>query len=108
MTMDFNKWEDSDYPEAYTVSFEMTKGTDRRYVFEGTYNEDVPWSMIMQRFVEFLEGTGYIGVKQKVSVEDSPFLEGYWFGPVHDAPMSKQEKEMVQAAMEYYTEDDWK
>ena len=75
---------ESDYPETYTISFEMRKGTDRKYSFEGTYDEDVPWTVFMQRFVEFLEGTGYMGVQKRVSIEDSPFLEGCWFGPIHD------------------------
>jgi hypothetical protein len=101
---------DYDHLETFSVSFEMNKGTDRRYVFEGTYEEDVPWSMIMQRFVEFLEGTGYIGVREKVSIEDSPFLDGYWFGPVHDSEAMSVAKDVEAAAQSVFEddEDDWK
>lgn len=76
---------DENTPAVYTISFEMTKGDETRHVFEGIYAEDTPWSVFMQRFVEFLEGTGYVGVSKRVSLEHSPFIEDNWFGPVHDA-----------------------
>jgi hypothetical protein len=101
---------DENTPAVYTISFEMTKGNETRHVFEGTYAEDTPWSLIMQRFVEFLEGTGYIGVREKVSIEDSPFLDGYWFGPVHDSEAMSVAKDVEAAAQSVFEddEDDWK
>lgn len=47
---------------------------------------DSPWTDALQSFVQFLETCTFVGVKQKVSIEDSPFVSDNWTGPVHPAP----------------------
>ena len=49
------------------------------------YYEDLePWSDILADFIMFLEGSGFIDVKSRVSIEDSPFVDDRWDGPRHD------------------------
>ena len=67
-----------------TVSFIMTD-EDSQHTFSRNYADLDPWSYILQDFLGFLEGAGFCGVKKKVSVEDSPFIDERWSGPVHDA-----------------------
>lgn len=64
------------------VNFSLA-GFDGSYQTQKKYADDTPWPIILQDFLIFLESTGYMGVKSRVSVEDSPFLDERWEGPVH-------------------------
>jgi hypothetical protein len=68
--------------ETKTVRFEISD-VDSQYIVNKTYSELVPWPTLLQDFLTFLEGTGYIGVRNKVYIEESPFLTEDWTGPVH-------------------------
>lgn len=64
------------------VSFSMDN-VDGSHHVQKKYADDIPWPVILQDFITFLESIGYMGVKKRVSVEDSPFLDERWEGPVH-------------------------
>ena len=82
----FNGMNHDDFDSTtYSISFYMDKDNKLSYSFSGEYEDNTPWAEYLQRFIEFLEGAGFMGVRERVSVQDSPFLEGYWFGPVHEA-----------------------
>jgi hypothetical protein len=67
-----------------TVSFIMTD-EDSQHTFSRNYADLDPWSYILQDFLSFLEGAGFSGITKRVSVENSPFIDERWYGPVHDA-----------------------
>ena len=47
------------------------------------YLDLTPWTKVLNDFITFLEGAGYIDVRRRVSVEESPFLGDEWEGPTH-------------------------
>ena len=59
------------------------------------YDEFAPWSDMLQDFCKFLEGAGYIRVVEKVGIQDSPFVNSDWQGPVmyEDGTWSKEQSE---------------
>ena len=65
-----------------TIVFE---DMDRSCSFTFTENYDVPWTKLLQHFVDSLHGYGFVGVNKKVSVEEGIFVDEYWQGPVHEA-----------------------
>lgn len=72
------------FADSPKVTFNFRKQDDTSTFFASRdYDEAVPWTDILEDFINFLEGAGYMGVRSRVSVEDSPFLNDYWSGPVH-------------------------
>lgn len=55
------------------------------FIADRSYDEFVAWPRLLDDFVTFLESTGYVGVRKKISVQYSPFVED-WTGPMHDLP----------------------
>lgn len=47
------------------------------------YDYFVPWSDLLIDFITLLEASGYGGVKERISLRDSPFLSERWDGLVH-------------------------
>jgi hypothetical protein len=58
--------------------------------FVVNYDDGTPWPNVLQDFLFFLEATGYVGVRDKVRIEYSPFREEGWIGDYYD---SEEEKE---------------
>lgn len=48
--------------------------------FAINYDDGTSWPTVLQDFLFFLEATGYVGVRDKVRIEYSPFRESAWFG----------------------------
>lgn len=72
-----------DYEDKDTFYFSMEHSQDQKNnSFSATYSYDTPWTILLSDFVRFLEAVGYCGVKEKISVEYSPFRED-WDGNVH-------------------------
>lgn len=65
-----------------TIVFE---GSERSCSFVFTEDYDVQWTKLLQHFVDSLQGYGFVGVQDRVSVEDGLFVDEYWQGPVHEA-----------------------
>lgn len=80
---DFSK----EYPTVLDIKFNVS-GSE--YSVKHTYNDMTPWPEMLNDFVNLLELAGFIGVRKRLSVEESPFSEG-WEGSTHKD-----------------TEDDWK
>jgi hypothetical protein len=66
---------------SYTFSYTDCEGLVTTVTKE--YEYDTSWPIVLQTFTEFLEVVTFRGVKDKVSVEDSPYLTEQWEGPVH-------------------------
>jgi len=79
-----------DMKDIRTVTFTM-QDEDSWRTFSREYNDLDPWTYILQDFVQFMEGAGFVGMSKKVSVEDSPFTDIRWFGPIHDAPEGSED-----------------
>ena len=67
------------------VTFSM-RDEDSVHSFSRSYHDCDPWTYILQDFISFMEGAGFVGMSKKVSVENSSFTDIRWFGPIHDAP----------------------
>jgi hypothetical protein len=66
-----------------TYTFSRTNSDGMTISVTTQFNEETSWPVILQDFIKFLELCTFVGVKDKVSVEDSPFLSEDWYGPVH-------------------------
>ena len=55
---EYDENEPTEYPEATTIKA-------RHYFSEGT-----TWPVILYQFAKFLEGTGYVGVVEKIQIAD--------------------------------------
>lgn len=76
-----------DVLENKRITFELQQGKK----FVGVSNEyfaDVTWDVLLEDFVTFLEANGYVDVRKRISVQESPFmsdlLAGGWTGPTHE------------------------
>ena len=58
---------------------------DKDITFAINYDDGTPWPDVLQDFLFFLESTGYVGVRDKVRIEYSPFREGGWLGEYYDS-----------------------
>lgn len=66
-----------------TRTFTFTTTTeDSRLSLTKNYDEGVTWDEVLEDFVSFMEGAGYVGMRKRVSVAYSPFVDA-WTGPVH-------------------------
>jgi hypothetical protein len=59
--------------------------------FAINYDDGTSWPNILQDFLFFLEATGYVGVRDKVRIEHSPFMESGWFGGYYDSDEEKED-----------------
>jgi hypothetical protein len=66
-------------------SLALTDCANTAYTVDRVYHWDTTWARILDDFVTFLEGAGYTGVRDKISIKYSPFIED-WNGPIHDFP----------------------
>lgn len=66
-----------------TFTFSAADFEGRKNAFK-VYDEGVQWPVILNDFLEFLEYTGYVGVRKRVSIQESPFMEHCWNGPTHE------------------------
>lgn len=64
---------------------------DKDITFAINYDDGTPWPNVLQDFLFFLEATGYVGVRDKVRLEYSPFREGGWFGGYYDSDEEKED-----------------
>lgn len=64
------------------------------------YDDGTSWPNVLQDFLFFLEATGYVGVRNKVRIEHSPFMESHWLGEYYDT-----EDEDIKAWEKEYEEE---
>jgi hypothetical protein len=74
-----------DIKDKRVVTFTM-QDEDSWRTFSREYEDCDPWTYILQDFIQFMEGSGFVGISKKVSVEHSIFTDVRWYGPIHDAP----------------------
>ena len=65
-----------------TVSYAMSE-EGRSFDHGFVYDEGEPWSVLLNDFITFLEASGFEGVRKRVSIEESPFVDDRWQGPTH-------------------------
>jgi hypothetical protein len=66
-----------------TYTFSRTYSNGQTLSITQEFEEGTSWPVVLQDFIKFLEFCTFVGVKDKVSVEDSPFLTEEWEGPIH-------------------------
>lgn len=47
------------------------------------HSYDVAWPDLLMDFIDLLTAAGYVGVKERISLEDSPFMTTKWDGKIH-------------------------
>ena len=77
----------NDVLENKRITFELTQG--KKFVgVSNEYSADVSWDVLLEDFVTFLEANGYMGVRERISVQESTFMAdlfaGGWSGPTHE------------------------
>ena len=68
-------YEETDYSQTFTFSFKEESLT---LVKQQVFEEGSTWPVVLESFLNFLEASGYVGVKAKVRIEDNPFTESDW------------------------------
>ena len=68
-------YEETDYSQTFTFSFKE-EGTT--LVKQQVFEDGVTWPVVLESFLNFLEASGYVGVKAKVRLEENPFVESDW------------------------------
>lgn len=67
------------YDEDYSQTFVFScKEQDTNTIKQQWFPEGTTWPVVLESFLNFLEATGYIGVKAKVRLEENPFVESDW------------------------------
>ena len=66
-----------------TYSFRKS-GTGETLFMSKDYPEDATWAELLDEFVTFLEASGYLGVRSRISIEESPFVSDGWSGATHN------------------------
>ena len=66
-----------DNKEFYSFSYDGVGGT---VSFTLSEDEGVTWVTILNRFVTFLEAAGYVGVRDKIRLEEGPMVAHDWNG----------------------------
>lgn len=68
-------YDETDYSQTFTFSFKEDGIT---LVKQQVFEEGSTWPVILESFLNFLEASGYVGVKAKVRLEENPFTESDW------------------------------
>ena len=68
-------YSDTDYSQTFTFSF---KEDSQTLVKQQVFEEGSTWPVVLESFLNFLEASGYVGVKEKVRIEENPFMESEW------------------------------
>lgn len=68
-------YEETDYSQTFTFSFKEDGIT---LVKQQVFEVGSTWPVILESFLNFLEASGYVGVKAKVRLEENPFVESDW------------------------------
>lgn len=68
-------YEETDYSQTFTFSFKEDGIT---LVKQQVFEEGSTWPVVLESFLNFLEASGYVGVKAKVRLEENPFVESAW------------------------------
>ena len=68
---------DNDKNFSQTYTFTCQHGT-RTVVLKEEHDDGVTWPTVLESFIDFLEATGYIGVRDKVRIQENPFTESDW------------------------------
>lgn len=68
-------YEETDYSQTFTFSFKEDGIT---LVKQQVFEEGSTWPVVLESFLNFLEASGYVGVKAKVRLEENPFVESDW------------------------------
>jgi len=68
-------YEETDYSQTFTFSF---KEEGQTLVKQQVFEEGSTWPVVLESFLNFLEASGYVGVKAKVRLEENPFVESSW------------------------------
>ncbi len=86
--------------DKFTFKYENEEGKEITFILKKEELEG--WSSVLQDFLYFLEGVGFVGVLEKVQIKYSPFLamDG-WHGGVFD----KEDEDIFAWEQEYEEED---
>ena len=68
-------YEETDYSQTFIFSFKEESLT---LIKQQVFEEGSTWPVVLESFLNFLEASGYVGVKAKVRIEDNPFTESDW------------------------------
>ena len=68
-------YDDMDVTQSFVFSY--AEGTTT-LVKQETFPEGITWPVVLESFLNFLEASGYVGVKAKVRLEENPFVESDW------------------------------
>jgi len=75
---------DDNFEQSVIFSFSEDNTTT---IKEQTFPDGVTWPVILESFLNFLEASGYVGVKNKVRLEANPFVESDWTLGTYDPDM---------------------
>lgn len=82
-------FDDYENKEVYSFNYEGVGGsisfTLREY-------EGITWPNILNRFVSFLEASGYVGVREKIRLENGPMATEAWDGEFFEYDYSDNEE----------------
>lgn len=70
-----DNYEDTDYSQTFVFSCTEQNTTN---VKQQWFPEGTTWPVVLESFINFLEASGYVGVKNKVRVQENPFVESDW------------------------------
>ena len=70
-----DNYDDMDVTQSFIFSY--AEGTIT-LVKQETFPKGVTWPVVLESFLNFLEASGYVGVKAKVRLEENPFVESDW------------------------------
>jgi hypothetical protein len=70
-----DNYDDMDITQSFVFSSKQGTTTN---VKQETYPDGITWPVVLESFLNFLEASGYIGVKNKVRIQENPFTESDW------------------------------
>lgn len=115
--MDFDdEFGDDKFRDFYTFTYRELDD-DRNIQVRRSFEDGSTWPVVLQEFLNFLNGVYGYDVSSKVRIEANPFgIEGRWAGGTYDAdehPLAhwrkkqrEEEAEIFPEANETFTDDD--
>lgn len=70
-----DNYDDMDITQSFVFSSKQGTTTN---VKQEIYSDGITWPVVLESFLNFLEASGYIGVKNKVRIQENPFTESDW------------------------------
>lgn len=90
--------------DKFTFKYENEDGKEITFVLK--QGDFAGWPSVLQDFIYFLEATSFVGVRDKVRIQHSPFFEDDWYG---DYFTTEEDKDIFAWEKEYEEEnkDKW-